>query len=99
MPTESDSVPDSGLTVVDSSALVTVLIDPGERGAALASRLTGARLCAPHVLPFEVANVLRRRRNAGLLSSGEAALAFSGFNRMPVELWPFAVLAEQTWAH
>lgn len=83
------------VVVPDASAIVTVLIDPGGSGFALAQRLAATRLAAPQLMPFEVDNVLRRRRNAGLLSPSEAALARGGLDRLPVELWPFTVLAER----
>lgn len=87
------------VVVLDSSALVTVLIEPGMAGRRIAARLSGTAPAAPHILPFEVANVLRRRRNAGLLSEAEATLALGGFARMPIELWPFSVLADATRRH
>ena len=54
--------------VLDASALVNLLIGPGRAGEAVAARLAGTAPAAPQLLPFEVANVLRRRRNAGQLS-------------------------------
>ena len=41
--------------------------------------------------------MLRRRRNRGHLSDGEAALAFQGFWTLPIQLWPLQVLADRTW--
>jgi predicted nucleic acid-binding protein len=82
---------------VDSSAIVNLLIDPGHLGAAVAHRLAGRTLLAPHVLPFEVANVLRRRRNGGQLSSMDAGRAFDAFRTLPIGLWPFETLASSVW--
>ena len=81
------------VVVVDASVIVSLLIDPGPAGASIASRLGSATLIAPALLPFEVANVLRRRRNAGLLSPGEAALAHDDLLTLPIELWPWETLA------
>ena len=83
--------------VVDASVIVSLLIDPGPVGGLIATRLSAATLIAPAVLPFEVANVLRRRQNAGLLSSGDAALAHNDFLDLAIELWPWEVLASRVW--
>ena len=85
--------------VVDASALVDLLISPGKTGDAIATRLAGTAPVAPQLLPFEVTNVLRRRRNAGQLSEADAALALQGLGSMPVELWPFDVLVDALWRH
>lgn len=83
--------------VIDASALVTLLIDPGRRGERVAESMAGADLHAPDLLPYEVGNVLRRRRLAGLLSPAEATLAHEGGRRLPIELWPYEVLADRIW--
>lgn len=84
--------------VVDASALIAVLLDPSgdaERaGALLASR----PLHAPAILPLEVANVLRRLRAAGTVDPSEAAAAHRLMVRLPVEYWPYEVLADRVWA-
>lgn len=79
--------------VIDASALLILLLDPGQRGEAVADRLRVGELHAPALLPFEVTNVLRRQRLAGRLSAAEAALAHDGAARLPVDLWPFEVVA------
>lgn len=53
-------------------------------------------LHAPALLPFEVANVLRRQRLSGRLSRAEAGLANDGAARLPIEYWPFEVVAART---
>jgi predicted nucleic acid-binding protein len=83
--------------VVDASAIVSLLIDPGQLGAAVAKRLAGRTLLAPHLLPFEVANVLRRRRNGGQLSNMDAGRAFDSLRTLPIGLWPFDTLASSMW--
>ncbi|RXZ68322.1 type II toxin-antitoxin system VapC family toxin [Agromyces albus] len=85
------------LVVVDASAIVTLLIDPGEPGEVIASRLRDAAVLAPALLPFEVANVLRRRMNARLLSGAEAALAHADLLDLPIDLWPWEALATRAW--
>ncbi|WP_165068136.1 type II toxin-antitoxin system VapC family toxin [Marisediminicola senii] len=83
--------------VVDASAVVLLLTHPAAVGSSIASKLSGAELHAPDHLPIEVTNVLRRRRNSGSLSETEALLAVDGFWSLPIELWPFRVLAQRSW--
>lgn len=84
--------------VIDASALMTVLIEPGDRGEQVADVLGGHDLHAPDLLPYEVANVLRRHRAADRLSPTEAALALQAARRLPVELWSSEVLGDRVWA-
>jgi predicted nucleic acid-binding protein len=83
--------------VVDASAIITLLIDPGRAGVDIAKRIGTAQLHAPDHLPVEVTNVLRRHRNAGRLSEAEARLALDGFWSVPVQLWPFEVMEARAW--
>ena len=78
-------------------AILTLLIDPGPAGDALGRRLGAATMIAPDLLPHEVANVLRRRRNGGLLSSAEAELAHDELLALPIELWPWQPIADRAW--
>lgn len=87
----------SAVTVVDASAIVSLLIDPGPLGDAIGARLAGTTAVAPTHLPVQVTNVLRRRRNAGLLSTAEARLAFGAFADLSIELWPWEVVAQRVW--
>ena len=83
--------------VVDASVVVTLLIDPDEAGETVAAQMRTAELLAPGLLPYEVANVLRRRRNAGLLSTAEAALAHAELLELPIDLWPWEAIAGRAW--
>lgn len=85
--------------VVDASAIVALLIEPADKGMKVARHMDGHQVFAPHMLPFEVDNVLRRRRNAGLLSHSEVTLGQRTFDRLPVELWPFEALAPGIRGH
>jgi predicted nucleic acid-binding protein len=97
MPNAAEVPSDRQLLVVDASVIVSLLIDPGPVGDAIASRLSHATLLAPAILPFEVANVLRRHRNRGLLTTSEAALAHDDFLELAIDLWPWEVLADRAW--
>lgn len=83
--------------VVDASAVLTLVLDPGPRGDKVARLLAPAELHAPDLLPYEVTNVLRRHRVRGALSTTEASLAWKGALRLPVELWPHVSVADRTW--
>ena len=83
--------------VVDASAVLTLLVEPGDRNDRVASRLAGLSWCAPALLPFEVANVLRRQASTGILAAGQAELALDGFGMLPIELWPWDAVAARVW--
>lgn len=83
--------------VCDASAVVTVLLDSGESGSWIARRLAGAELCAPELLPFECANVIRRHELGGLIGSDQAAQAHADLIDLPMDLFPYEVLAQRVW--
>jgi predicted nucleic acid-binding protein len=83
--------------VLDASAALTLVLDPGESGDAVRRAIGANLICAPTLLPYEVTNVLRRRWSARLLSDAEAALAFDSFGLLAIELWQWAALAERVW--
>ncbi len=85
------------LVFIDSSALVTLLADAGPAGAWVAAAIDGATLAAPHLALFEAANILRRHSQSGQLVSAHATLAHADLLALPVELWPYAPLAERAW--
>jgi predicted nucleic acid-binding protein len=85
--------------VVDASAVVALLISPGDIGEQIARRLAQARLHAPDHLPVEVTNVIRRQHNAALLTTTEARLAIEGYWTLAIQLWPFETLRDRAWAH
>jgi len=85
--------------IVDTSALLAVLLDEPERPALIA-RTQGAVLLAPGSVPWEVGNALiagfRRKR----LSAQQVRDAWTSFERIPLRLLPIVVakaleLAEQ----
>ncbi|RCS58923.1 PIN domain-containing protein [Microbacterium sp. JB110] len=86
------------MLVVDASVLVTLLIDPGDAGERVADRMRGADLLAPTLVHYEVANVLRRRCNAGMLSPVQADQAFEDLQALSLLLWPFDALSARAWS-
>ncbi len=85
------------MTVVDASVVVAALVDDGADGS-WAERLLGSGpLLAPHLLPVECANVLRRAALAGALSRDVAAQAHADLVRLRVDLVPYEPLAPRIW--
>ncbi|MBK7821973.1 MAG: type II toxin-antitoxin system VapC family toxin [Tessaracoccus sp.] len=81
--------------VIDASALLEVVLDPN--AGALAGRLVGEDLHAPAHVRVEAMNVLRRQRNAGLLSPAQAETAVAAVMAAPLRLWPFESVADRAW--
>lgn len=85
------------LLVVDASAVLATLIDPGGRGDHAAAVMARSQLAAPDLLGYEVLNVLRRRRAAGHLTENQATLAVRTWSELPVDLWPLTALQTEVW--
>jgi predicted nucleic acid-binding protein len=84
-------------TVVDASIVAAALVDSGSLGEWAESVLLAAPLAAPHVLPVEVANILRRMANVGYITSDVAALAHSDLLNLRAELFPYAPFGRRAW--
>ncbi len=76
------------LVVVDASVAFKWFVE--EPGADAASKLRSAeyQLCAPEILPIELAHGLRRRVLRGIADRGEARAAVSVLGKLPVVLVP-----------
>jgi predicted nucleic acid-binding protein len=83
--------------VVDASVIVAALVDAGPIGRWAERQLQTERLAAPHLLPVEASNVLRRAELVGDLSSEIAALAHADLMDLPIELYPFEPFADRVW--
>lgn len=81
--------------IIDASAILQLWLSPA--GEKLAARLEGETLHAPAHVRIEASNVIRRQRNAGLLTDDAARAAFEGILSAPVRLWPFELLASRAW--
>lgn len=82
--------------VIDASATVAALVDSGPDGRWAETLLT-SDLTAPHLLPVEVANVLRRAVNAGDLTDDAAALAHADLLDLRIEFVPYDTVASRVW--
>lgn len=84
--------------VVDASVVVAALVDTGPDGHwAEAIVFGGQPLAAPHLLPVEVASVLRRAGIAGDVTDDAATLAHGDLLRMQVDLFDYEPLAYRIW--
>jgi predicted nucleic acid-binding protein len=79
--------------VVDASMVVAGLTDSGADGQRAESLLAGEVLTAPHLMPVEVANILRRAAAAGDISADVASLAHSDLLDLRVEFFPLSSYA------
>lgn len=83
--------------VIDASAVVAALTDSGEDGLWAESMLTIDSLAAPHHMPVEAANILRRLALAGDISADAASLAHNDLLDLNVELFPYEPVASRIW--
>jgi predicted nucleic acid-binding protein len=77
--------------------MVALLLDAGPDGQWATRTLLGADLIAPGILRFEVANIVRRHEVAGLISPDQAAQAHGDLLELPIEQWPYEILAHRAW--
>jgi predicted nucleic acid-binding protein len=85
------------IVVVDASTVVAALISSNETGRWAESLFETHTLTAPHLMPIEVANILRRSVIAGDVSVEVASLAHQDLLMLRVELFPYAPFAERVW--
>lgn len=85
------------VVVCDASAIVALLADDGLDGRWAADAVAGRVLAAPEILPFEVANVLRRLERSRGLSADQSAQAHADLLDLTIELWPYELLAPRVW--
>lgn len=76
--------------VVDTSAVLAVLLDEPERPA-LVQATVGSSLLAPASLPWEVGNALSALMRRGRLTGGQARQVWSAFEQVPIRLLEVSV--------
>jgi predicted nucleic acid-binding protein len=54
-------------------------------------------LLAPDLAVFEAADILRRHQLADLISADQAAQAHGDLLDLPLQLWPYELLASRSW--
>jgi predicted nucleic acid-binding protein len=83
--------------VIDASLVVSALVDSGSTGTWAESLLATEPLSAPHLMPVEAANILRRAAMAGNISADAASMAYADLLDLRVELFPYAPFAARVW--
>ena len=83
--------------VVDASVLVAAATDSGRDGAWAESVLARGDLVAPQLVLVEATNVLRRLERERVLDPRDADEARRDLLLLPLELFPFAPLADRVW--
>jgi predicted nucleic acid-binding protein len=83
--------------VVDASVVVAALVDTGPDGRWAEQVLVADDLAAPHLLPVEAGNILRRLASYGEISQDAAALAHADLLDLRVTLFPYALDAWRAW--
>jgi predicted nucleic acid-binding protein len=83
--------------VLDASVVVAALVDSGPDGTWAESLLDEPGLCAPHLLPVEAADILRRGVLAGDLTADTASLAHRDLLDLRIELFAYEPFAHRIW--
>ncbi|GAB2510846.1 hypothetical protein GCM10027064_05420 [Microbacterium petrolearium] len=83
--------------VIDAGVVASALLSSGEDGEWALSLLAVNPLAAPHQMPAEAANVLRRAELAGRIDAQTAALAHDDLLDLRVELFSFEPFAARAW--
>ena len=83
--------------VVDASLVVSALADGGDTGTWAESLLAPGLLSAPHLMPIEVTNILRRAAARGEITQDVASMAHADLLDLRVELFPYAPFAARVW--
>lgn len=83
--------------VIDAGFVVAALVDGGQLGTWAEERLGHEDLAAPHLMPVEAANVLRRAALAGEITADTAAMAHADLVSLRVELFSYEPFATRIW--
>jgi predicted nucleic acid-binding protein len=83
--------------VVDASVVVAGLTDNGADGRWAESLLAGEPLAAPHLMPVEAANILRRAALADDITADMSSLAHADLLDLRVEFFPYQPCAARIW--
>ena len=85
------------MIVGDASVVLAALTDGGGDGPWAARLLEGEDLLAPHLMPAEVAQVLRRGISRGVMSKEAGGLAYFALVELGVVLVPYVPYAARVW--
>ena len=83
--------------VVDASVVAASALDAGEVGEWARNCLAAQDLCAPHLLPAEVASAIRRHTLAGMLPETAGRDALHDVSLLGLDLYPFSPFHDRIW--
>jgi predicted nucleic acid-binding protein len=83
--------------VIDASLVVSALADTSTTGSWAESVLLTGPLNAPHLMPAEVSNILRRAVLRGDITADVASMAHADLRDLTVEFFPYAPFASRVW--
>ncbi|MBO6557035.1 MAG: type II toxin-antitoxin system VapC family toxin [Pseudomonadales bacterium] len=84
--------------VVDASIVVAALTETDHRGIWAGAVMSGEELLAPDLMPYEVAQVLRRLERSGAIRSEQAYESFLVLGALDIQLYPFDDLNDRIWS-
>jgi predicted nucleic acid-binding protein len=85
------------MLVVDGSLVVAALIDAGREGTWADALLGSDALAAPHLMPVEVANILRRAVASAELTADAASMAHADLLALRIDLFPYGPFSSRVW--
>lgn len=87
------------MIVLDASAALELLLNL-PRGAEVRRRVAdpAVQMHAPHLLPIEVLQVLRRRVAAGMTTADEASAGLEGLTELDIEYHDHLFLSRRVWS-
>jgi predicted nucleic acid-binding protein len=83
--------------IVDASVVSSALMERTGTSDWARDVLGVGRLAAPHLMPVEVCQVLRRRVAGGVITAAQGAGAMADLLDLRTELHPFEPFAERVW--
>jgi len=83
--------------VVDAGLVVAALVESGPVGTWADEVLGHEPLVAPHLMPVEAANILRRASVAGEISDDTASMAHADLLALPMVLFGYEQFATRAW--
>lgn len=86
------------MTVIDTSAVVDLLLGVGVAGQVTNLMAGEGELAAPDLIVFETLAVLRRETLRGEITASRAAGAVEDLDDLPIELFPCLPLRLRAWA-
>jgi predicted nucleic acid-binding protein len=83
--------------VVDASLVIAAGLDSGKLGDWASECLAVSNLCAPHLLPAEVASAVRRQVLNGRVSADAGRETLDELGLLGIDLYPFEPLTDRVW--